>query len=235
MGERVRVRGGVTTIAGWILLPLGVLSLIVALGVSYQFVASIQLTWLPLPPLALTYAAALAATSTVVAGAGVLLIGLGRSERRREEDLELDPLDNPPFRHPWTRVLPWFAFVVGVMVLLSLVILPVPHSFHAVLAVGVCVPGQTGSVRTVDLPAGAVLTFQWTSSDGRPVGEVWAPSGPDATSMRMVSDAFFNSTWGYSIATANGTALSYWACDFGSVPSDDQTVILSGVYYTTVL
>jgi hypothetical protein len=229
------IRGGVTTVAGWLLIGLGVLTSLLTLGSSAQVVGRVPATWLPLPSSVLPDAILLDAMSIAVAGTGVLLIGFARPERIWEEELERDPTEYRPLRRRWPRALAGFALVVGILLVLSLVILPVPRPFQAVLPVGACAPGQEGPTQSVRLPAGTVLAFHWTSSDGQPVGEVWAPSGPPVTTIRNVSDAFFNSSAGYSVAVGNGTAIPFWACDFGPAPPDGRTVIVSGTVYGALL
>lgn len=235
MRARPKVRGAVSTVTGWFLVFWGSVFAFAAFGASFLFISNIQATWLPGPPLAVTYDFALLGVSAAIAGGGVLLIGFGRQERDREEKFLLDPLSYPPFRHPWRRVLPWLALVVLVLVLPSLWILPVAHSFQTEFPVSYCTPGNGGAVHNVDLPSGAILTYQWSSWNGRPVGEVWAPSGPRLNATQSVSDAFFNSTYGWSAVQSNGSAIPFWACDFVGTPTPPPMIVISGTYYVAIL
>jgi hypothetical protein len=230
---KLKARGAVTYVAGWILVGIGGLAGLAALIEAGLFDGRIRTTWFSGPPLALTYALVLFVSSVAVVGAGVLLIGFGRMERDREEKLLLDPLSYPPFRRPWRRVLPWVAVAVIVMVLPGLWIIPVEHSFEDQFEVTDCAPGGTGVVHNVDLPSGAMLDYRWSSSDGQPIAEVWAPGGPSVSSVWIITDAFFNSTSGYSTVQSHGSPIPFWACDFGSSPGTlaNRTVELSGTYY----
>jgi len=237
MSVKWRIKGGVTVVAGFVLVGLGAVSDFVALGEADRFISTVQSTWLPEPPLFTTYSFALVAFSVIVAGGGVLLIGFARGERDREEALRLDPLTYPPVRHPWRKGLPWFVFIVVVLVLPCLWVVPVAHSYSTEFSVSNCAPGANISVDNVDLPSGAIFVYQWTSSDGRPIGEVWAPSGPPIGSTWAIPDEFINSTYGYSIVQSKGTAIAFWACDSTLSPgaSTNQTVILTGTYYAEIL
>lgn len=219
---------------GWILVAVGVLSLPVDLSESNQLLTQINGVWIAQPPIIETFAVVLAVLSILAAGGGTFLIGFARGERDREEDLRLDPLTYAPFRHPWRRILPWCGVIVALMVLPTLLFLPVGHSFQASLGIGDCAVPETGSVFDVNLPSGAILTYYWTSSDGQPVTEVWAPVGPAVVSSASASYAFYNSTYGYSGLQSDGTTLGFWACD-NSVSAEGNTVNLVGVYYTNIL
>ncbi|MGD0588365.1 MAG: hypothetical protein ABSA63_06180 [Thermoplasmata archaeon] len=236
MSVKWRIKGGVTAVAGFVLVGLGAASTFVALGVAGEFESRIESTWLPGSPLVALYALALLICAVAVAGIGALLIGYARGERDREEALLLDPLSYPPVRHPWRRVLPWFALVVAVLVIPGLAVVPYSHSYSTELVVSLCSAGPYISVEYLNLPSGAVLSFQWASSDGRPVSEVYAPSGPPVGSTYALPNLFFNSTWGYSVVQSHGNPIPFWACDISSsLGPTNRTVTLTGTYYAEIL
>jgi hypothetical protein len=225
----------VTAISGWILVVAGTISVLFAISEAGQLISILQSTWVPLPGLDILEEFVLVVISIAAAGGGVLLIRLGRHERDREEDSRLDPLDSLPARHRWRRVAPWFAALVGALVVGSLLTLPVAHSFDLEFAVSDCVPGASGTVHGVDLPAGAILTYSWRSSDGSPIGEVWAPTGPRVGSDWNSSDAFFDSSSGYSLLQSNGSSIPFWACNFPYDDAAQSSVIITGTYYLAIL
>lgn len=229
MRLRWRAKGGIAAVAGWLLVFIGVVSAFVDLGESELFISWINATWLPEPPLVVTYSFALLIVSAADAGGGVLLIGFARGERDREEELLLDPLRYAPFRHRWRKSIPWCALVVLVLVLPSLWIMPIEHSFQDEFAVSECF---VGAPHDVNLPSGAVLTYQWSSSNGQPIGEVYAPSGPRAN--YPTSDVFYNSSFGYSVVQSDGTPIQFWACDFTLGGPVNNTVDLVGIYFTSI-
>lgn len=230
MRLRTRAKGGVTALVGWILVATGLISAVAALGEGGQFYSWVNATWLPEPSLAVTLSWTLLAVAVADAGGGILLIGLARPERDREEMLLLDPLKYAPYRHPWRRVIPWCALVVAVLVIPSLWAIPVEHSFHDDFAVAACFAGAS---TYVELPNGAVFTYEWSSENGQPIGEVYAPGGPRAD--YPTSDLFLNSSFGYSVIQSNGTPIQIWACDFSSSSPVNDTVDVVGIYYAPIL
>ncbi len=236
MNVQWRIKGGVTAVAGFVLVGVGAASGFVAYSVAGQFLSTVQSSWLPGPLIVLDYALALFVLSVAAAGGGVLLIGYSRGERDREEALRLDPLEYSPIHHPWRKVLPWFVLVVVVLVLPGLAIVPIAHSYTTEFTVSNCSAGPYISVDNLNLPYGAVFVFQWSSSNGRPISEVYAPSGPPVGSTYVYPNVFQNSTWGYSVVQNHGTSIPFWACDdSSSLGPTNQTVILTGTYYAEVL
>lgn len=235
MLTRKRVRGLVTSITGWVLVVIGSTSVLFALGEASSLIAQIQSTWVPLPSADLSDELVLTVVSIVAACGGVLLIGLGRQERHREEEFRLDPLDYAPWRHPLRKVIPEVAILAAVLIVPGLFILPVAHSFSFDFEVTDCAPGATGSVHDVNLPAGAILAYSWHSSAGEPIGEVWAPTGPRIGSNWAPTYAFYNSSSGYSVLQSNGTSIPFWACNFPYNGASASSVTLSGTYYLPAL
>jgi hypothetical protein len=240
LGARWRVRGSVAAVAAFLLIGVALVTEFAGVDETNLLFASVADTWVPLSPLATPLSVAVFAFAAVCAGIGVGLLGISRAERVREDQLRLDPLSRPPVRHPLRR---WIAAAGVVSVLLLLPVLwtaPVAHSFREEVPVGSC---QWPPIRVpsdavwVDLPAGAILAYQWSSADGQPVGEVAAPTGPPVSSVVVVGDLFTNSSSGYSSLESNGSAVPFWACDFSSssVSGANRTVLLSGTYYLTVL
>jgi len=234
-GVKWRIRGGVTAVTGYILVALGMISVVVACREGSQFLAEISSTWVPGPAIGPTYAAALDAFGTLIAGGGVLLVGFARGERDREEALRLDPLLYAPHRHPTRRVVPVLLVVLICLILPALFLIPVSNSFSLELAVGTCNPSSGIPVQNVSLPSGAMLAFEWRSSDGHPVGEVWAPSGPPVGEALQIGALFYNSSYGYSFVKSTGDPIQFFACDFSSVSGAPRTVLVTGTFYTTVL
>lgn len=235
MAERRKIRGGVTAVTGWALLATGLVSVFFALGETYSLISQIGSTWAPLPPSDLADELTLVVISIVAACGGVLLIGLGRQERHQEEEFRLDPLNYPPWRHPWRKVIPGMVILAALLVIPSLLILPVAHAFSLDFRVSDCGPGTIGVVHEVSLPAGAILTYSWRSSDGTPIGEVWAPPGPRIGSNWTTTDAFYNSSAGYSLLQSNGSPIAFWACNFPYNPPSTSSVIFTGTYYVPLL
>lgn len=235
MQARRRIRGGVTTVTGWALVAVGLVSVFFALGETYSLISQIESTWAPLPAADLADELILVVFSIVAACGGVLLIGLGRQERHQEEEFRLDPLNYPPWRHPWRKVLPVMAILAALLVIPSLLILPVGHSFSLDFEVSDCVPGSIGSIHNVNLPIGAILTYTWRSSNGLPIGEVWAPTGPRIGSDWNATDAFYNSSSGYSLLQSNGSSIPFWACNFPYNVQGAPSVILTGTYFVAIL
>jgi len=235
---RPKIRGGVTALAGWALTLIGVVDAFVAWGILDQSVLGTLSTGVPLTAFDPFLAAGLWGLCTGIAGGGVLLIGFARGERDREEDLRLEPFRYSPFRHPWKRVLPWLVVVIAALVIPSLWIAPIPHAFSYEFPVSNCTSGSPGTTFTATIPSGAVLAYHWSSSNGQPVGEVWAPDGAQVTADSSnwgLTSAFFNSSYGNSALVGNGSAISFWACDFPPSPARNQIIELSGTYYATVL
>jgi hypothetical protein len=96
-------------------------------------------------------------------------------------------LNYGPFRHPWRRVLPLCAIVVGVLVVASLLILPVAHSFSYEFAVTDCSAGSTGVVHYVSLPSGVTFAYRWASSDGSPIKRPLNPTALCSRSGPVIS------------------------------------------------
>jgi hypothetical protein len=126
--------------------------------------------------------------------------------------------------------------VVAVLVLPSLWVVPYSQSYSTEFTVSSCSAGPAIPVDNVNLPSGAVFAFQWESSNGQPISEVYAPSGPPVGSTSVYPNLFLNSTWGYSLVQSHGDPIRFWACDStSSAGPTNQSVILSGTYYAALL
>jgi hypothetical protein len=154
---------------------------------------------------------------------------------KREDSLRLDPLEYRPFRDPRKRFLLLSVAVAVLLFLPSLWSIPITHSVSFEMSVGPC--GQPPATFSVNIPVGAVFVFEWRSSDGAPVGIVWAPSGPPVTSAEPTGDAFTNSSVGHSEFQGDGSPLWFWACDYApsTNSSSNRTVDVTGAYYEPLL
>jgi len=232
---RWRISGGITAATGFVFIGLAVALEFATLTEAGHYLGFVQTTWVPGPALYPTLSFVALGVAAGLGGGGLLLLGLSRPERDREEDLRLDPLLFAPVRSRWKRYLPGAIVAVVVLVLPGLWVVPVAHPFSAVVPVGDCSGPTPVTEVHVSIPTGAVLAYQWSSTDGSVVGEVWAPSGPPVGSALQVGDLFLNSSWGYSAVDGNGTPITLWACDFGTPSGGTPSVRFTGTYYLSLL
>ncbi|HYB78906.1 MAG TPA: hypothetical protein VEG66_03985 [Thermoplasmata archaeon] len=223
------LRGGWTAFFGWILVFLGVLGGSVAVVESNWFMAWVTSTQLSLPQYAVLQEWTLLFFSAITAGVGVMLIGFAVDERRREEKLDLDPLDYPPFRRPtWQKMVPVAVALAIVVAVPGFYTIPVSQSFQEGFPVVEC--SATFVPFLVSLPAGAILTYEWHSSDGAPVAEMYAPNVPANGVQGISPELFYDSSFGYGSVRSNGTPFGFWACDPGAIAAGLQ-IDLTGAYY----
>ena len=227
-GRRI-LRGGWTALFGWVLVFLGVLGASVAVVESNWFDAWVTSTQLSLPQYAIIQEWTLLIFSAAAEGIGVMLIGFAVDERRREEKLDLNPLHYPPFRRPtWQKAVPVAVVLAFALVLPGFYIIPASQTFQDQFPVDAC--SATFAPVLVEIPAGAILTYEWRSSNGAPVTEMYAPNGPAIGAQNSSFELFYNSSFGYASVRSNG-AVGFWACDNGSSDPGLQ-IDLTGAYYS---
>lgn len=223
------LRGGLTAFVGWILVFVGIAGGAVAVSEFAWFNQWVTSTQLSLPEYALPEDWVLLLFSAVSAGVGVMLIGFAADERRREEQLRVDPLDYPPFRRPsWQKVIPVAVALAVFVALPGFYTIPQGQSVQEASSVGPC--PVTVSSFTLHIPSGAIFTYEWRSSDGATISDVYAPNGPTIAAGTSSSGMFYNSSFGYASVQSNGTPIQIWACDNGPGPAGLQ-IDLTGNYY----
>lgn len=223
------LRGGWTAFIGWVLVFVGVLGGAVAAAEASWFDSWVTSTGLSLPENAVLLEWTLLLFSAVTAGVGVMLVGFAIDERRREEKLELEPLNFPPFRRPtWQKAVPVAVVVAIAVVVPGLYVIPASQTFQGQFAVDDC--SSAMAFFPVNLPSGAILTYEWRSSDGAPVTEVYAPSGFSTQAEGPSFEVFYNSSFGYGSVQSNGTSIVFWACNVGSSVPGLQ-IDITGNYY----
>lgn len=231
-------RGGVTAIVAWVLIGIGVIGFLMTIQFSSSAIATSLLLGIPAPSLISDLSPVFVAVWAGLVGGAILLLGFSGAERDREEQNWLDPLRYVPFHRPWRRVIPWSVLVITGMVIFGLFAVPVPQSFHLQFPVSSCTSGGSGIPSVLKYPAGTILAYHWSSSNGQPVGEVWAPSGAQISSNYSNWSStlgFFNSSYGNSVWQSNGTALTFWACDFSATTPRNESIDVSGTLYRWVL
>lgn len=226
---RLFLRGGLTTFVGYIIILAGVIGGVIALEESYWFSAWLGNTQQSLPQYTVIEDWMFLLFSAVSVGVGIMLAGFAADERRREEGGQLDPMDYPPFRRPsWQKAVPAAVVLSCLIALPGIYFLPTAGSFQGQVPVGSCAVGV--ATYSFNLPSGATLAYEWHSSNGAPITEVYAPDGPTVTSNSTSSDIFENSSFGYASFQSNGTPIQIWACDSGATPAGLQ-INLTGNYY----
>lgn len=225
-------RGGVTAMAGYLLIALGLVSgIVLALGETVAVREQILTTSVPEPSTSLALLFVLVGLSLGVAVGGVVLASIGRDERNREEDFRLDPLLYRPVRRRWLRGLLLAIPIVALLVVPALYAVPVAHSIEFTIAVGVCSVSSIGPVQPEVYPSGSIVVYHWYSSDGTVVGRVSAVGGP---TLLPTGPGWLNSSAGHADGLSNGSALDFSACDPTGTPSG-QTVVVRGTYYIGLL
>jgi hypothetical protein len=231
-------RGGLTAIAGIALITIALIAEILgSIGISDHLDLTLIRTWNPMPAPAVFYVYTLSALAILLGALGVLLIGLARPERDQEEENLLDPTRYPPWRFPWKSTVPLLALVVGFLLFATLSSVPVAHAFTATIPVGVCGENPSNYTIGVTLPSGALLTYTWRTSNGFPVSEMAAPTGPNVTSFWSAPEEYVNSSGGSGFINSGGYTVGFLACDFASSPTSGlaSQVYLTGTYYDTIV
>jgi hypothetical protein len=237
-----RVRGGVTAIAGFVLVGVGLLGAIFGVtALSGQLWLQVSLYGEAMSSAALDLVYVLLAVCATSGALGGFLVGFARPERDRSEEDLLDPLRYPPVRRPWRRGIP-IALVVGILLGVFMGFsAPIAHPLGATLSVGACSgsPPPLGSAGTTSwsLPSGATFTLHWYSSTGQVVSMVSLPGAPYVLGLSSPSSVTSNSTQGWVGGDASGTSVELWACDDPGLSADGgtPTVVVTGTYYTTLV